>query len=1119
MSIVQLLRPEAGILSPDQLSPSQVKAGKRAIRLLQELCSPSDGVTQPESPARQQRPHLDRLRQNRVILLDGERGAGKTALLVTLIDALKRRCYDQNGSWPAELKDYLPWDSADSLVVPVDVIDLAPLPPTTNVLMSCVRRLDDLIRNMEQGQCSGSMSTSPPWHQGQPKELPSRAAWKKVVRAITLGWDSRLDVRVERQDIESYAHELEETERQRECLGDLIAQMMDLLGKDYLKSRASQLSHGDTTKLLFLFAIDDADMNPKRTKELLDAVRLLHDRRLAFLLTGDTDLFAQGLRREFRKALSASNGRFPDTSSQPQADRLALDVLDKLIPPAHRCKLTPLSPRERMEWPFRLLGRPTTMQNMSERLDSFDLPGTGQRLGQLFRDTPQLAEVLPMHLRALIDFALLVDGLADEQREAGVSALVEDLWLRALRSASMDAESSASRWIKRANQTSLHIEIPGEDAGFIATSRATTRSTVVEKSTERIGSVTFALERIDGEKSPLKELAGVVRLAVAIASTRHGDVIESQPSNRTGFEPMLAAGEVYSSGSSTELPFTFAWPLPQGLSMMEAAAFGSGWNNEKSAATLSLAEDFLCRVARYGLLLDSDRLLDSTGAADEIGSLTPYQLVGRLASPRGSVLSVRYPYFWKWAQERAGLLAAPESGLRPEDANELLARLREAVGEHEQWVRLRRRLRIGRQQRAAAAVGVTVPPADPADLQSRSGGLFNGLDRQFPAYNWKIEIEIGTAEHLSAELARQLKQCYSNTELLQRTIEADTGAISTDAARRMIALFDSLRQPSFSSSMVKSLLDGKSINAYSQSDSLLIQKRLQEPDFDSSLDSGVIVPIVSHMDDLYSLSIPVINRELIPRKVHVSFDKESRLLSGLCSVLLSMKQLSRIGSAPWLKDDHAYFQGVVVRRTDGIDIPWPMPPWRTALSVQMFHFTWNELIHSLKSDPSLTGNQISWKLFVYYVSAIFQTGGASLHGDVFQHDNEMNERELKRWLVGLVSAQVRMSVAEDASVRKFSIERLPLLAAPESGLSLDICKLICDVFNDEVDIEGWLPAIEKARLDRLIVATKSKETAEAMLANYEAVGREKNHPFQRMLDGWRNRSEQKTGAAPEAKKE
>lgn len=1117
MSIVQLLRPEAGILSPDQLSPSQVKAGKRAIRLLQELCSPSDGVTQPESPVRQQRPHLDRLRQNRVILLDGERGAGKTALLVTLIDALKRRCYDQNGSWPAELKDYLPWDSADSLVVPVDVIDLAPLPPTTNVLMSCVRRLDDLIRNMEQGQCSGSMSTSPPWHQGQPKELPSRAAWKKVVRAITLGWDSRLDVRVERQDIESYAHELEETERQRECLGDLIAQMMDLLGKDYLKSRVSQLPHGEKTKLLFLFAIDDADMNPERTKELLDAVRLLYDRRLAFLLTGESNLFAQGLRREFRKALSASNGRFPDKSSQPQADRLALDVLDKLIPPAHRCKLTPLSPRERMEWPFRLLGRPTTMQNMSERLDSFDLPGTGQRLGQLFRDTPQLAEVLPMHLRALINFALLVDGLADEQREAGVSALVEDLWLRALRSASMDAESSASRWIKRANQTSLHIEIPGEDAGFIATSRATTRSTVVKKSTERIGSVTFALERIDGEKSPLKDLAGVVRLAVAIASTRHGDAIESQPSNRTGFEPMLAAGEVYSSGSSTELPFTFAWPLPQGLSMMEAAAFGSGWNREKSEATLSLAGDFLRRVARYGLLLDSDRLLETAGADDEIDKLTPYQLVGRLASPRGSVLSARYPSFWKWAQERAGLLAAPESGLRPEDANELLAKLREAVGAHEQWVWLRRRLRIGRRERAVFAVA---EPATQADSPNRVADFLNGLDRQFPAYNWKIEIEIGTAEHLSAEFARRLKQYYSNTELLQRTIEADTGAISTDAARRMIALFDSLRQPSFSSSMVKSLLDGKSINAYSQSDSLLIQKRLQEPDFDSSLDNGSIAPIISHIDGPYSLSVPVIRGQLIPRKVLVSFDENSRLLSGLCSILLSMRQLSSSGSNDWLKDDHAYFQGVVVRRTDGIDIPWPMPPWRTALSVQMFHFTWNELIHSLKSDPSLTGNQISWKLFVYYVSAIFQTGGASLHGDVFQHDNEMNESELKRWLVGLVSAQVRMSAAEDASVRKFSIERLPLLAAPESGLSLDICKLICDVFNEDIlGFESWLPSIEKLRLERLIVATGLPDKAKEMLEKYEVAGRKAEHPFHRMLDDWRKRLVQKTEVSAEAKKE
>lgn len=335
----------------------------------------------------------------------------------------------------------------------------------------------------------------------------------------------------------------------------------------------------------------------------------------------------------------------------------------------------------------------------------------------------------------------------------------------------------------------------------------------------------------------------------------------------------------------------------------------------------------------------------------------------------------------------------------------------------------------------------------------------------------------------------------------------------------MIALFDSLRQPGFSISMVKSLLDGKSINAYSQSDSLLIQKRLQEPDFDSSLDNGSIAPIISHIDGPYSLSVPVIRGQLIPRKVLVSFDENSRLLSGLCSILLSMRQLSSSGSNDWLKDDHAYFQGVVVRRTDGIDIPWPMPPWRTALSVQMFHFTWNELIHSLKSDPSLTGNQISWKLFVYYVSAIFQTGGASLNGDVFQHDNEMNERELKRWLVGLVSAQVRMSAAEDASVSKFSIESLPLLAAPESGLNLDICQLICDVFNVEVDIERWLPSMEKARLDRLIVATKSKETGANTLAEYEKVGKDGRHPFQLALEGWRKRYEQKTEVSAEAKKE
>jgi hypothetical protein len=577
---------------------------------------------------------------------------------------------------------------------------------------------------------------------------------------------------------------------------------------------------------------------------------------------------------------------------------------------------------------------------------------------------------------------------------------------------------------------------------------------------------------------------------------------------------MLAAGEVYSSGSSTELPFTFAWPLPQGLSMIEAAAFGSGWNSEKSAVTLSLAGDFLRRVARYGLLLDSDRLLETAGAADEIDKLTPYQMIGRLASPRGSVLSARYPSFWKWAQERAGLLAAPESGLRPEDANELLSRLREAVGAHEQWVWLRRRLRIGRRERAVFAVA---EPATQADSPNRVADFLNGLARQFPAYNWKIEIEIGTAEHLSAEFARRLKQYYSNTELLQRVLEADFIEISTEAARRMTDLFDSLFHSDFPMDMVKSLLDSKRINAYSQYDSLLIRDRLQEPGFDSSLDNDSTVPIITHTDGSYALTIPVISGRLVPRIVYLSLDKESRLLSGLRAILLSMKQLP--GTSPWLKDRHAYFQGVLVRLPEGIEIPWPMPSWQTALSVQMFYLVWAELTYPIIESAGLPGYEVSWKLFICYIYSICQAGGVTLSGNSFSLLDTKDKDELRRWLVGLISNQVDISATEEVNISLFMTEQFILLASPESGLNSPLCKFICDIFVAEAGSADRLSSIETARLNRLVVATGSPDNAKEMLATYEVAGRSGRHPFQLMLDGWRKRSEQKTEAAPEAKKE
>lgn len=84
----------------------------------------------------------------------------------------------------------------------------------------------------------------------------------------------------------------EHTERERHDIAAAFRTFVDAAWSDYRRWPESRLARGDSKHPRFVVAIDDADMNPHKSAELIQLVRTLWHPRLAFVMTGDSGLFA-----------------------------------------------------------------------------------------------------------------------------------------------------------------------------------------------------------------------------------------------------------------------------------------------------------------------------------------------------------------------------------------------------------------------------------------------------------------------------------------------------------------------------------------------------------------------------------------------------------------------------------------------------------------------------------------------------------------------------------------------------------------------------------------------------------------------------------------------------------
>jgi hypothetical protein len=784
-------RAEAGPLPCSELTASQWQTARKVLRLLAGMAS---STTQFE-PYEQDLIRIDPIRHNRTILIDGARGSGKTTLLISLLDALQRHFgqrtdphhpNDESEHW-AEL---LTETTGAALIVPVSLVDLAPLPRRSSLMMLLISCLETIVKRMESASHGVSSEQraqaglAPFCHDGE-RTLPSRVRWNELAAATVQGWDDHAGKRTPPSDLESYAQEQMNAEQQRLDLSNLIDRFLTALQEDfrsYLQkiTKDKQRRRNEAPeRVLFLIAVDDADMNPGRVAELLDALRLLGHRQLAFLLTGDKRLFLDSLQTWCLNALIGERAAATVVGQArvQRCEQLASQIYDKLIPISHHF----------------------TINYDAHDVVSFFRAAPGFQ--SYLTACPLLFAALPKQLRAVQNLRLLIErsisgakalddrtpviaeylfGFATSEsghsvpRERIGSVLLEAGALQINVPASVAARSLVTSSGKQWNQLPLPVR---------RTQYFTKAELPESDSLEPENAMTAALM-----------LAAITAMDQGTGSVR----VLSHPRLET---PPLPGPEIsfievalqlnQSLDKSLPSSFVLGWPLPAGLTLHEQVLLLYYWNSRvvsepdqsertivaKYLGLICAMEDFFASGTRIPLPFD----LPDQGFAELAGR------IARTASKDKDDMTATEQGWHDWAERSAALLSAPEYGLTAEVANELLFELRRAFGP-KNWSALRESISQRRRERVISAVGKSggfriVRGEERAKSRStQESEIIAHIDRSLPEYDWELLVEDCPARLRKALLSANLTVSDATLLLLEQG--------SADWLRQLLAGID-----------------------------------------------------------------------------------------------------------------------------------------------------------------------------------------------------------------------------------------------------------------------------------------------------------------------------------------
>jgi len=743
-------RKEALVLSTASMTDAQFAAGQRVHALVNAMAAEAWEPRSRQSGLEAALPRIDTERSNRTILIDGDRGSGKTSLLVSLLDYWNRlrlqRSMEAYGpskvesDGPAKTLDRPGWQAPEFPVLPVGLVELQPLPPTTNLLVYVTSSLCKLLNAVEEasGVPGGTRGSDAPWRPGRVASVSARDAWNTFAAQAASGWDGSLRERSGQMDAEQYAVELENTEQNRLGAMSSFRTFVDRLIED-----VSAWLCFHQKKPLLVLAFDDADMNPDLALPLLDLLRTFAHPRLAFLLTGSSRLFQWSMRTHMLAALGKPLKGLPiaDTAAADlpsESAMLAWNTYQKAIPEHHHCTIDSLPPRVRVERLRDLLA--AVSLSSSERRGIFKNPDQPV-MSDYFDAIDQLGSALPDTLRILNDLAEGVqrdvgiasdahDGVQNPSRGRIAARLVRRLWENALRHPLVDSTmrrlldgcvelNDAGRL--RADGTGLEWDVRYVQGTECGSDEFTVRFGELQPLRMKLRTS----PRTPAHRLP-EEVTASFLLANIVSLDSEWDAFSVAPALAEGFDGVFARASWTLHGKR----FHFGWPTPDADLILDILLFGRRWAefykrncDDWKSSPMTVCERFLGGMIH---IADPDLgVSDSSKLADIVRGLSDLQPLDATNTPR---LSTRKAIFTAWARERALLLAAPESGLPSETAAQLLEAGRKAF-DAGSWQSICQGLKRSRGARAEAAIRHAADSRQADDLLAQ-------LDEGSPAHPW-----------------------------------------------------------------------------------------------------------------------------------------------------------------------------------------------------------------------------------------------------------------------------------------------------------------------------------------------------------------------------------------------
>jgi hypothetical protein len=323
----RFLRREANPFPWKDLTRQQQSAVETIAGLLLEALKRNERRKEDASTA------LDFDRHSQLVFIDGDRGMGKTSVLLSVRGLLGHR---ELAGLPKGPVRRLHEDRKKFVLL--ETLDMEPLAPTANLLAAILVRISSRLDYPGK--------PIPPRLALALDELDGREKLASELHQLeldaVLAWAGTEKQRARYADPTAYAAEVLASERAGLSLNPRLAKVLDGLAHNVFADEGNGP--------IFVLPVDDFDLAPARCLELLRIIRMVSSPRLVFLIAGNTRLAESVLRLQGEGELAALAPAF---ASSREADwvwgaavEIAANNLRKLVPPQQRARLEIVSVTE-----------------------------------------------------------------------------------------------------------------------------------------------------------------------------------------------------------------------------------------------------------------------------------------------------------------------------------------------------------------------------------------------------------------------------------------------------------------------------------------------------------------------------------------------------------------------------------------------------------------------------------------------------------------------------------------------------------------------------------------------------------------------------------------------------